>query len=138
MKKIKEFTFFEEQYETHISYLFGGEVEDLILFIRSRHKDEPKYSWSEKFEWGDDANTTDAYQFHVNAPLGKGERFYVWIYELSANRLYHETFHLAGDILHTRGSRYSYDSEENYAYLGSWIFQKIFTMLGGKLKVPSK
>ncbi len=132
-KKIKEYSIFEQMYEAEISYLFGGTVEDLMAFIKNRHKDAPIYSWGKIFEWGEDANTTNAYQFHVNAPLGAGEKFYVWINEVSPSLLYHETFHLSGDILFTRGIEYSYSSEECYAYLGGWIFQKICTSLNGKI-----
>lgn len=131
--KIKDFSIYEQLYETEIVYLVGGEVEDLIAYIKSKHKDSPLYSWGKRFDWGEDANTTNAYQFHVNAPLGSGEKFYVWMHEVTPSLLYHETFHLAGDILFTRGVEYSYSSEEGYAYLGGWIFEKIFNALQGKI-----
>lgn len=133
--KIKEFSFFDDHHKVDISYLFGGDVSDLIAFIKTRHKDAKMYSWGKPFEWGDDADTTDAYQFHVNAPYGRGEKFYVWIYELDANLLYHETFHLAGDIYFTRGAEYNYGSEELYAYYGAWIFEKICNYLDIKFRV---
>lgn len=135
-KKIKEFSFFDDHHKVEISYLFGGEVYDLMAFIKARHKDEKMYSWGKPFDWGDDADTTDAYQFHINGYHNKANKFYVWIYELDANLLYHETYHLAGDIFFTIGAEYNYGSEENYAYYGSWIFEKICNALGIKFRVP--
>jgi hypothetical protein len=133
MKKIKEYTFYEDLYETNISYIFGGSVDEFVKLIRDRHKDAPMFSWGEKFAFEEDANTTNAYQFHINGLHGDGEKFYVYILTPYPSLLYHETFHLAGDILFTRGARYVSESEECYAYLGSWIFEKIFTKLNGKL-----
>lgn len=132
---MKEYRFVEPMYQADISYLVGGDVPELIEFIKARHgKQAIPFSWNEKFEWGEDAHTTDAYQFHINAPLGKGEIFYVWMYEKNASLLFHETFHLVGDILHTRGIKYSNESEEAYAYLGGWIFQEAFKLLRGTFR----
>lgn len=131
--KIREITFLEPMYQVDISYLYGGTVESLIEFIGKRHDKVSPLSWSEEFHWGKDANTTDAYQFHINAPLGKGEKFYVWMSDVTPSLLFHETFHLTGDILHTRGIKYSSESEEAFAYLGGWIFQEAFKLLKGKL-----
>jgi len=41
----------------------------------------------------------------------------------------HETFHLTGDILFTRGIGYCYESEEAFAYLNGWLSQEIFTVI---------
>ena len=131
---MKEVRFTEPMYQADISYLVGGDVPELIAFIKERHGNELPVSWSEKFEWGEDAHTTDGYQFHINAPLGKGETFYVWMAEKTPSLLFHETFHLVGDILHTRGINYSNDSEEAYAYLGGWIFQEAFRQLRGTFR----
>lgn len=132
--KIKEIRFFEPIYQVDISYLVGGDVPQLMAFIKERHKYAPMYSFNEKFEWTEDADTTNAYQFHVTAPLGKGEVFYVWMEETTAYLLFHETFHLVGDILQNRGIKYSMESEEAFAYLGGWIFQEAFKMLKGTFK----
>lgn len=133
-KKIKEVRFLEPLYRADISYLIGGDVPQLIKFIAERHKDAKMYSFSERFEWTEDADTTDAYQFHVVGPLGKGEVFYVWMSELSPYLLYHETFHLIGDIMNNRGIKYSMESEEAFAYLGGWIFQEVFRLLRGRFR----
>ena len=132
--RIKEVSFYEPLYQANISYLVGGDVNDLISFIKERHKDAKMYSFGEQFEWTEDANTTNAYQFHVAAPLGKGEVFYVWMDALSAYLLFHETFHLTGDILWNRGIKYNMDSEEAFAYLGGYLFQEAFRLLKGTFK----
>ena len=132
--KIKEVRFVEPLYQCDISYLVGGDVPLLISFIKERHKNAPMYSFEEKFEWTDDADTTNAYQFHVTAPLGKGEVFYVWVSELSAYLLFHETFHLTGDILYNRGIKYCMESEEAFAYLGGYLFQEAFKLLKGTFR----
>jgi hypothetical protein len=123
--KIKEIQIYQDLYQVNISFLVGGRVEDLIRLIRARHAGIPLYSWGKEFEWGKDANTTDGYQFHVNAELGDGERFYVWVHHKSPSLMYHEVFHLVGDILYTRGVEYAEASEEAFAYLGGWIFEKL-------------
>lgn len=132
--RLREVSFHEPMYQTDISYLYGGTPLDLIKFIEKRHGDSPPISWSEVFNWGTDADTTDGYQFHVNAPLGRGERFYVWMAEVSPSLIFHETFHLVGDILHTRGISYSLESEEAFAYLGGYIFEEVYKLLRGKLR----
>ena len=132
--RIKEVRFSEPMYQADISYLVGGEVQDLIDFIKSRHGDAQMYSFGEKFDWTDDADTTNAYQFHVAAPLGKGEVFYVWVEEKTPYLIFHETFHLVGDILYNRGIKYCMESEEAFAYLGGWIFQEAFKLLKGSFR----
>ena len=132
--KLKEIRFTEPLYQADISYLIGGEVPDLINFIKERHKVGQMYSFNEKFDWTEDADTTNAYQFHVSAPLGKGEVFYVWVAENTPYLLFHETFHLTGDILCNRGIKYSMDSEEAFAYLGGWIFQEVTRLLKRKTR----
>lgn len=120
----------EPMYRAEITFLIGGTVKQMLTYLRKVHKKEFKsFSWSSEFQWGEDADTTDGYQFHVNAPLGNGEVFYVWVSEPSMYLLFHETFHLVGDILHTRGITYGEDSEEGFAYLGGWIFEKIYAKL---------
>lgn len=133
--RIKERKFYNKMYDCYISYLIGGTVPQLISFINRHHgEDAPLFSWGTQFQWGPDADTTNAYQFHVNYPLGHGEVFYVWLHELTPNLLFHETFHLLGDILYTRGLRYTYASEETYAYLGGEIFEQIFKLVKGSFK----
>lgn len=132
--KIKEVRFTEPLYQVDISYLVGGDVPQLISFIKERHKNLQMYSFNEKFDWAEDADTTNAYQFHVSGPLGKGETFYVWVAEGTPYLLFHETFHLVGDIMWNRGIKYSMESEEAFAYLGGWIFQEASKYLKGKIR----
>jgi hypothetical protein len=133
--RIKERAFHNNHYNCAISYLIGGTVPQLIRFLEQRHgKGAIYYSWSTPFKFGNDAADTDGYQFHVNAPLGDGEIFYVWLHDLNTNLLAHETFHLVGDILHTRGIKYSYNSEESFAYLQGEIFDEIFKLLKGSFR----
>lgn len=131
---MKEVKIHNDLYDVDISYLIGGDVPELISFIKERHGDAPMYSFHERFHWTEDADTTNAYQFHINAPLGKGEIFYVWVAEKTPYLLFHETLHLTGDILYNRGVRYSMDSEEAFAYLGGWIFQEAFKLLRGTFR----
>lgn len=132
--KIKEVRFTEHMYQVDVSYLVGGDVPKLISFIRERHKNAQMYSFGEKFDWTEDADTTNAYQFHVSAPLGKGEVFYVWVAEDTPYLLFHETFHLVGDIMYNRGIKYSMESEEAFAYLGGWLFQEASKLLKGRIR----
>lgn len=132
--KIKEVRFTEPMYQVDISYLVGGDVPQLISFIKDRHKSAKMYSFNEVFEWSEDADTTNAYQFHVSAPLGVGEVFYVWVAEHTPYLLFHETFHLVGDIMYNRGIKYCMESEEAFAYLGGWIFQEASKLLKGKIR----
>lgn len=124
---------YNDLYDVHIIYLIGGIVKDLEKYIKRKHKTAPLYSWGKQFTFGEDAGTTNGYQFHINAPLGNGEIFYVWVAEPTAYLLSHETFHLTGDILYTRGIPYTYSSEETFAYLNGWLFEQMFKKLGGKL-----
>ena len=121
-------------YDAHVVFLIGKEVPDLLKYLYRKHgKDTQFYSWSKAFSFGEDADTTNGYQFHVNAPLGKGEIFYSWHSDMTPYLLSHELYHVVGDILHTRGVTYSYGSEEIFAYLYGWLFDKLFKKLGGKL-----
>jgi hypothetical protein len=128
---MKEFTFTDPLYQANISYLIGGDVPELISFIKKRHKNSQMYSFGEKFYWEEDADTTNAYQFHITSPLGKSEIFYVWVSEKTPYLLAHETFHLTGDILYNRGVKYCMESEEAFAYLHGWIFSEMFKLLRG-------
>ena len=129
---------FTTEYKASVTYLVGGTVPKLLAYLKKKYGGKlPKvYSWDKEFTFGDDADTTDGYQFHVNAPLGDGEMFYVWIAEPSSYLLSHETYHLVGDILFTRGIEYNYGAEESYAYLMSSIFEEIFKKMRGK--IPKK
>lgn len=131
---MKEIKIHNDLYDAGISYLVGGDVPELISFIKERHGNAPMYSFGERFYWTEDADTTNAYQFHINAPLGKGEIFYVWVAEKTPYLLFHETFHLTGDILYNRGIKYCMESEEAFAYLGGWIFQEAFKLLRGTFR----
>jgi len=128
---MKEFTFHQDMYDAWITYLLGGTVKDLKAFLRSKHGGRlpAMYSWDKRFYFGKDGDTTNAYQFHVNAPLGDGEIFYVWMSDLDDYLLWHETDHTRNDLLFTRGVGYSYESEEAYVYLGGWIFKKIKSLI---------
>jgi hypothetical protein len=129
---MKEIKLSEPIYQADISYLFGGDVNELISFIKQRHGNSQMYSFGEKFYWSEDADTTNAYQFSVAAPLGKGEMFYVWVHTKTPYLLAHETFHLTGDILYSRGIKYCMESEEAFAYLHGWIFQEMFKLIKGR------
>ncbi len=131
---MKEAKFFEPLYQVEISYLVGGDVPELKAFLKNRHGDAHMYSFGSKFIWAEDADTTNAYQFHISQPLGKGEIFYVWVADKTAYLLFHETYHLVGDILSNRGVVYCLESEEAYAYLGGWIFQEAFKLLKGTFR----
>lgn len=134
-KKIKEIKFVEPMYQADIRYLIGGSADDLIRLMKRRHGDAQKYSWDRKFDWGEDANTTDGYQFHFNAIHGKGEVFYLWMQEPTAYLTMHEFIHLVGDVLFVRGIGYCYESEEVYAYLGGYLFEKFYSAYGKYLKI---
>ncbi len=125
---MKEVSFKTPLYEAEVTYLIGGDVKDLKNFLRSKNNGRlpTTYSWDQRFTFGKDGDTTNAYQFHVNAPLGDGEIFYVWVADPTMDLLTHETTHLTGDILYTRGFGYCYESEEAWAYLNGWLFDKIF------------
>lgn len=131
---MKEVEIYCPLYQVDISYLIGGTVEELIALVKSRHQGALPMSWDKSFEWGEDANTTDGYQFHINAPFGVGEKFYVWVSEPSPYLLFHETYHLTGDILFTRGVTYCNQCEESFAYLGGWIYQELSDQLNNKEK----
>lgn len=134
-KKIKEIKLYDDHYKADICFLHGGSADDFIFLINQRHPEQRMYSWDTVFEFGEDANTTDAYQFHINAVHGDGEKFYLWMLEVIPSLFFHEIYHLSGDILYTRGIEYCFQSEEAYAYYGAWIFEKIYTAIGGKLKL---
>lgn len=123
--KIREIKIFEDMMRVDISFLIGGTVPDLITFIKDRHKNAQMYSFDEKFDWTEDADTTDGYQFHVCGPHGKGEVFYVWVLEPTPYLLEHEISHLTGDILCNRGVKYCMECEEVFAYLGGWISDEL-------------
>ena len=131
---MRKISIYNELYDAQICYLIGGTVPDLQKYIKRKHKDAILYSWGAIFDlYADDIETSNAYQFHVTAPLGDGEIFYVWMAYITSNLLFHETFHLPGDIFYTRAMPYTEDSEETYAYLGAWIFERVFKRLNGKL-----
>lgn len=134
--RLKKIKIYNDLYDVHIMYLFGGEVASLVRYIKRVHGDEKTYSWGKPFVFGEDADTTNGYQFHINAKHGDGEMFYVWVHELTPYLLYHETYHLAGDILYNRGIPYTYSSEEAYAYLGGWLFEKVSKKLN--IKYPKR
>jgi hypothetical protein len=125
---MREIKFSVPIYEAEVCYLIGGTIPELASYIKAHHGNSSIYSWNKRCDddWkGEDADTTDGYQFHINSPLGIGEVFYVWVHKPTQYLLFHETFHLVGDIMQTRGIGYCYESEEAYAYLGGWIYEKI-------------
>lgn len=135
---MKVISFVTPLYEASVVCIFRCPFSKFLATLKKRHggKIPEMYSWDEKFEFGDDADTTNAYQFHVNAIHGDGEVFYIWIHEIGPNLLAHELFHLTGDILFNRGIGYDNGGEEGYAYLHGWIFEKVFTGLRGR--IPKK
>lgn len=136
--KIIEKTIFEDLFGVDISFLFGGDVEDLKKFIRTRHGAGCSlYSWDEPFNLWEQQNNTTAYQFHIFTDIGNADKFYLWNAVMETDLLLHEITHLTGDILFVAGIKYSTDSEELYAYLSGWIGRKIFEQLGVRLKMPN-
>lgn len=133
MPKMKEIKLYDSHYKAAIIFLHGGSADEFISLIKEKHPEQKMYSWDKSFEFGEDANTTDAYQFHVNAVHGDGEIFYLWMLETTSSLFYHEIYHLAGDILYTRGVTYCFEAEEAYAYEGAWIFENIYKAIKGKL-----
>lgn len=123
--KIKEIRIFEDLFRVDISILIGGDVPQFQQFLKDRHKEYKMYSFGERYYWTDDADTTDAYQFHVTAPLGKGEVFYVWVHQNDPYLLTHEISHLVGDILQSRGIKYCMECEEVFAYFTGWIDEQL-------------
>lgn len=132
-RKIRKVTIYDEHYDCHIVYLFGKDVHWLKKYIKRKHGNAKTYSWGTEFKFGEDANTTNAYQFHVTADLGDGETFYVWMADITPYLLFHETDHLRNDILYTRGVAFAHSSEEAYVYYGGWIFDKVFKKISGSL-----
>jgi hypothetical protein len=131
--KIKEYKFSDPVYRANISFLIGGSVAELIALIKERHGDAQMYSFDKKWDWTSDADTTDAYQFHVSDLHGKGEVFYLWVLEKDTYLFAHELYHLVGDILCNRGLEYVMESEEAFAYYFGYIFQEAFKLLKGRL-----
>ncbi len=132
-RKLKKIQIYVDMYDAYVIFLIGGEVPDLLKYLNRKYgKNATYYSWGKPFKFGEDADTTNGYQFHVNAPLGKGEVFYSWHSDMTPNLLTHELFHVVGDIMYVRGSTYNSGSEEHYAYLYGWIFERLFKKLGGK------
>jgi len=132
--RIKEYKIYEDEKQADIRILIGGTVPDLIKLIKRRHGDAKMWSWDKEHIWTEDAADTDAYQFHISAPLGKGEIFYMWIYEPTMYLLAHEITHVAGDILHHRGFEYCRGAEEAWAYLIGYIAQEFYKQFKGKIK----
>ncbi len=129
---MKEYSFHVEMYDAWVTCFIGGDVKELKKELREKHggKLPAMWSWDKRFYFGKQGETTDGYQFHVNAPLGDGEVFYVW--RASSEKLsWHEAYHIMGDIMFTRGVIYCYESEEAYAYLGDFIFNKINSLING-------
>ena len=126
---LKEISIYNDLYQTDISYLVGGSFDDVLALLKKRHGSVKPVSWCEEFEFGEDANTTDGYQFHINGEYGEGEHFYVWVYRPSVYLLSHETYHLTGDILKTRGIGYVEQSEESFAYLNGRLSEQIHEKL---------
>jgi hypothetical protein len=133
--RIKEYKIYESEKQVDIRILIGGMPHDLIKLIKNRHGEDVKlYNWDKEYIWPEDADDTDAYQFHVCAPLGKGEIFYAWVHEPTLYLLVHEVVHVVGDILFHRGYKYGRKSEEAWAYLTGWIMYEFYKQFKGKIK----
>jgi hypothetical protein len=144
---MKVITFTTPLFEANCVVVVQCPFSKFLAFLKKRHggKVPQMYSWSKEFEFKEDADTTDAYQFHVCSERGsrdshgQEEVFYSWILDpTSSALLYHEVQHLTGDILYTRGVEYEDGGEETYSYLGGWIFEKVFTALGGRIPKKTK
>lgn len=133
-RRLKKIQIYSEHYDAYIIFLIGGEVPDLLKYLNRKYGKKGRYfSWGKEFKFGEDADTTNGYQFHVNAPLGKGEVFYSWHSDMTPYLLSHELYHVVGDLMYVRGVSYNSGSEEDFAYLYGWLFDKLFKKLGGKL-----
>ncbi len=125
--KLSVIEIYIELYDVQIRYLFGGSTKDFVQYLRDTNKNKipTLWSWSER-QYVKDIHSTDGYQCHsnFNADRKQEEIFYVWIGE-GSDLLYHEHYHLIGDIKFTRGVGYAKDSEEEYAYLGQWLWRQV-------------
>lgn len=129
IKKLKEYRFYDPCFRADISFLIGGSVAELIKFITNRHGASKMYSFDKEWVWPPDADTTDAYQFHVSALHGRGEVFYVWMLEKEPYNHQHEMYHLVGDIFCNRGIIYCMESEEAFAYYSGYLFEACCKLL---------
>lgn len=106
----------EPFYNVDINYFLDGTIPEVNKLLKERFGDA--------FE--DHEDDTDAFQSSVLQPGGDGELFYVFIADPDMDLLWHETMHLAFDILRQRGVKYSYNCEDAFAYLGGHIFTALF------------
>lgn len=113
---MREIKIEEPFYAVQISYFIGGSIPELNKVLKKRYGDD----------FDEQNDDTDAYQHHIIPAGGKDEIFFVWIGNPDMNLLWHETMHLAFDILRVRGIAYSERCEDAFAYLGGNIFQKLF------------
>lgn len=132
---MQEYILYEEEKDVWITCLIGGSVNDLKTYLRTKHKGRlpAMYSWDRRFHFGKDGGTTNGYSFHVNAPLGDGEVFYMWVAEPTPYLMGHEITHVVGDILFNRGFEYCYGAEESWAYLNGWVHGKIKKLIDGRI-----
>lgn len=137
MKKIKEYKFYNDNYELEVSWLFGGDVDEVKKFMRTRHGIDAKfYSWGKEYKLYEAENNTNGLQFHIYTDIGNADIFYVWMAEPIWSLLYHEIYHQANDIQVSIGAKISEDSEENAAYLCGWIGKKLMEAMNIKLRMP--
>ncbi len=132
-RKIKEITLSIPLFRADISLFHSGTFDDFKNTVDERHGDAQKYSFGEKYDWEEGADTTDGYMFMIPAKHGVGEKFYVWIFEKSMYLLSHEILHLTGEILQHRGIKYTIETEEWFAYLHCYLMDEIFKLMKGKL-----
>lgn len=137
--RIIERRFFQDLYEVDVSFLFGGTVDDLKIFMRNRHGAEAKfYSWDKEFKLYEQENNTNGYSFHIFTSIGNADIYYIWFAEVPPSLFFHEIYHVANDIVETAGMRLSEGAEEGAAYLCGWVGKKICESLNIKIKMPTK
>lgn len=134
--KIKEYKITLDLFRVDISFLSGATPIELKEFIDKRHPNEKLWNWDREFIWDKNYECTDGYMFHTEALLGRGEIFYLWFNEPTPYMTFHEITHMTGDILFHRGFEYNFGSEEAWAYLNGWIFEKFYIANKCRLKIP--
>lgn len=128
---LKEIKIKDPMYQSSISYLVGGSEADLYKFLRRRHGKGVKLCNKEASEVEamrePDSASTDGMQFHVNE---EEEYFYVWVQRKDIGLVFHETMHLAFDVLSCRGIEYADECEDAFCYWGAAVYaeahRKIF------------
>jgi hypothetical protein len=121
---------FEVNYDANVCVCIGGHINDFKKFLRDRYAGRIPSLWSwDRRVYVKDIHSTDGYSVFVNYnPPKHDEIFYMWIEDMSKH-LQHEITHTTGNIMFVRGYEYSYQSEENWAYMNQEITDKLQDLL---------